>query len=110
MSKAAEALSLTSEKLLNLGIVDEIIPEPLGGCHYDPERMAATLKERLLVYLDRLAIVRPDDLLERRYQRFRELGVFSEKVIKLKQEEKPAEQPGDETAQDDNEAASVSDA
>jgi acetyl-CoA carboxylase carboxyl transferase subunit alpha len=110
MAKAAEALSLTSEKLLTHRIVDEIIPEPLGGCHYDPQRMAAVLKERLLVHLDRLALVRPDDLLERRYQRFRDLGVFSEKVIKLKQEEAPAAGPADETAQDDNEAASLSDA
>jgi len=90
MAKAAETMRLASEDLLKHHIVDEVLPEPLGGCHYDPERMAATLTERLLVQLDRLAIVKPDDLLDRRYQRFRELGVFSEKVIKLKQEEKPA--------------------
>jgi hypothetical protein len=76
--------------------------------------MAATLKERLLVHLDRLALVRPQDLLERRYQKFRELGVFSEKVIKLEQDEKPAapdeadeadeEKAGDEAAASSSEA------
>jgi acetyl-CoA carboxylase carboxyl transferase subunit alpha len=102
MAKAAATMKLTSEDLLKHHIVDEILPEPLGGCHYDAERMAATLKERLLVQLDRLSIVKPDDLLERRYQRFRELGVFSEKVIKLKAEEKPAP---DEHVEDDGASA-----
>jgi acetyl-CoA carboxylase carboxyl transferase subunit alpha len=83
MAEAAQALKLTSEDLVRNGIVDEVIPEPLGGCHYDPPRMAAMLKERLLVHLDRLAVVAPQDLLERRYQKFRGMGVFSEKVIRL---------------------------
>lgn len=114
MAEAATALKLTSEDLVANGIVDEVIPEPLGGGHYDPDRMAATLKERLLVHLDRLALVRPQDLLERRYQKFRELGVFSEKVIKLEQDEKPAapdeadeadeEKAGDEAAASSSEA------
>jgi len=111
MAKAAAALKLTSEDLLANGIVDEVIPEPLGGCHYDPQRMAATFKERLLVHLDRLALVRPQDLLERRYQKFREMGVFSEKVIKLKQDETPAEQEqADDEAKGDAPAASSSEA
>jgi len=92
MSIAAAALKLTSEDLQRHGIIDEIVPEPLGGGHYNPDRMAAVLKQRLLVHLDRLAVVKPDDLLERRYQKFRQLGVVSEKVIKLKQDEKPAKQ------------------
>jgi acetyl-CoA carboxylase carboxyl transferase subunit alpha len=117
MAKAAATLKLTSENLLATGIVDEVIPEPLGGCHYDPQRMAATLKERLLVHLDRLGVVRPDDLLERRYQRFRALGVYSDKVIKLdrgsdrKQDEKPAgQEEGTEANEGDTPAASSSDA
>jgi len=110
MSQAAAALKLTSEDLTRHGIIDEIIPEPLGGGHYDPERMAATLKERLLVYLDRLAVVKPDDLLERRYQKFRELGVVSEKVIKLKQEEKPAEPEETDAHVEEDPAASSSEA
>ena len=44
MAEAASALKLTSEDLLANGIVDEVIPEPLGGGHYDPDRMAGTLK------------------------------------------------------------------
>ncbi|MBN1916382.1 MAG: acetyl-CoA carboxylase carboxyltransferase subunit alpha [Verrucomicrobia bacterium] len=109
MAKAAATMKLASEDLLKQHIVDEILPEPLGGCHYDPEKMAAAIKERLIVHLDRLSIVRPDDLLDRRYQRFREIGVFSEKVIKLKQEEKPtADQLAD--ARDGGVAASSSEA
>jgi acetyl-CoA carboxylase carboxyl transferase subunit alpha len=111
MAKAATALKLTSEDLLATGIVDEVIPEPLGGCHYDPRRMAATLKERLLVHLDRLALVKPQDLLERRYRKFREMGVFSEKVIKLKQEETPpAAQEISEPAEGDTTEVSSSEA
>jgi acetyl-CoA carboxylase carboxyl transferase subunit alpha len=123
MAKAASALRLTSEDLLTNRIVDEVIPEPLGGCHYDPERMAATLKERLLVHLDRLAVVRPDDLLERRYQRFRTLGAYSDKVIKLdrrgdpdrqddlEQHEKPAgQEETPEASEGDTPAASSSEA
>jgi acetyl-CoA carboxylase carboxyl transferase subunit alpha len=109
MSKAAKALRLTSEDLLKLGIVDEVLPEPLGGAHYAPEQVAATLKQRLLVQLDRLSVVRPDDLLERRYQRFRDLGVFSDKVIKLKEQPAP-EQETTEAHDHDEPAASSSDA
>jgi acetyl-CoA carboxylase carboxyl transferase subunit alpha len=117
MAKAASALKLTSENLLANRIVDEVIPEPLGGCHYDPPRMAATLKERLAVHLDRLALVRPNDLLERRYQRFRALGVYSDKVIKLdrrgdlEQDEKRAGQEATaEAGEGDAPAASSSEA
>jgi acetyl-CoA carboxylase carboxyl transferase subunit alpha len=110
MAKAAATMKLTSEDLLKHRIVDEVLPEPLGGCHYDPEKMVATVKERLLVHLDRLAIVKPDDLLERRYQRFRELGVFSEKVIKLKAEDKPAPQDNADEHVDDASAVSSSEA
>jgi len=110
MAKAAQALRLTSEDLLKLGIVNEVMPEPLGGAHYDPEQVAATVKQRLIVHLDRLSVVRPDDLLERRYQRFRDLGVFSDKVIKLKQEEPAPEQETTEAQEPDEPAASSSDA
>ena len=123
MAKAASALKLTSEDLITTGIVDEVIPEPLGGCHYDPKQMAAMLKERLLVHLDRLGVVRPDDLLERRYQRFRALGVYSDKVIKLdrhgdldrrgdlEQGEKPAgQEESPEASEGDTPAASSSEA
>ena len=75
-NKAAEALKLTANDLLKAGLVDEIVPEPLGGAHTDLKAMAATLKQRLLGSLRELKLVPPDILLERRYAKFRAFGVF----------------------------------
>ena len=66
--QAAEAMGVTSTVLEELGIVDETIPEPLGGAHRDIDAMASKLKERLSAQLDRLSNEPIDDLLERRYQ------------------------------------------
>lgn len=71
---AAEAMGVTSTVLQELGIVDEIIPEPLGGAHRNVEQMARTLKERLCVQLDRLRGEDLDALLERRYSRLMSYG------------------------------------
>lgn len=76
--KAAEALRFTSRDLLELGVIDEVIPEPLGGAHRDHRKMAATLKASLLDALARLTPLPLDTLLDRRYQRFRRIGVFEE--------------------------------
>ena len=73
---AAEALGLTAKRLLEHGLVDKIIPEPLGGAHRDPAAMAATLKQAIkqeLSTLDRLATT---DLLEQRYRRLRSYGAY----------------------------------
>lgn len=78
--KAAHALRFTSRDLLELGVIDEMIPEPLGGAHRDHRRMAATLKGSLLTAIDRLVGLAPEELLERRYEKFRRIGVFEEKV------------------------------
>jgi acetyl-CoA carboxylase carboxyl transferase subunit alpha len=75
---AAEALKLTAQDLARLGIVDDIIPEPLGGAHRDHREMANTLKMYLLRYLRELRPLSADELLERRYQKFRRIGVFAE--------------------------------
>jgi acetyl-CoA carboxylase carboxyl transferase subunit alpha len=75
---AAEALRLTARHLSQLGVVDDVIPEPLGGAHRDPREMGKSLKTYLLRYLRELRAVPTADLLERRYQKFRSLGVFSE--------------------------------
>jgi acetyl-CoA carboxylase carboxyl transferase subunit alpha len=75
---AAEALQLTARDLFRLGVVDHIIPEPLGGAHRDHREMAKTLKTYLLRYLRELRSVPVDELLEQRYQKFRRLGVFDE--------------------------------
>ncbi len=74
--KAAEALKLTSRDLLKMGLVDEVVPEPLGGAHTDPAGMATTLKGRLGEHLRELRALSRDELLERRYRKFRAMGVF----------------------------------
>ncbi|GMG86886.1 acetyl-CoA carboxylase carboxyl transferase subunit alpha [Biformimicrobium ophioploci] len=71
---AAEAMGVTSSVLEELGIVDETIPEPLGGAHRDPDLMAERVKEKLVEQLDRLAQEPIDGLLERRYQRLMSYG------------------------------------
>src|SRR5690554_3322451 len=68
-SLAAEAMGVTSSVLEELGIVDETIPEPLGGAHRDLESTAATLKTTLSRQLEELASVPIEDLLERRFER-----------------------------------------
>lgn len=75
---AAQALKLTSKDLARLGIIDDIIPEPLGGAHRDHREMANTLKTYLLRYLRELRNVPSAELLEQRYQKFRRMGVFLE--------------------------------
>lgn len=74
--KAAEALKLTAKDLLKAGLVDEIVPEPLGGAHCDPKAMAATLKECLLRNLKELLKLPKDKLVDNRYDKFRAMGVF----------------------------------
>jgi len=75
---AAEALKLTATKLLDLGIVDEVLPEPLGGAHIDPEQTAQTLKQTFLKYLKDLKAKSHEELLNGRYDKFRKMGVYEE--------------------------------
>jgi acetyl-CoA carboxylase carboxyl transferase subunit alpha len=75
---AAEAMGITSERLHALGMIDEIIEEPLGGAHRDVDRMAETLKLALLAGLRDLDEFPIEDLLERRYRRLLGYGVFKE--------------------------------
>jgi len=76
--KAAEALKITANDLLALGLVDEIIPEPLGGAHHDPDTTAATFKAHLVKHLNELESLAPADRLKRRYEKFRAHGHFDE--------------------------------
>jgi len=76
MKDAAEALNLTADHLLELGLIDGVIPEPLGGAHKDFDRTAAALKEELAARLDELAAIEPDTLLDVRYRRYREVGRY----------------------------------
>ena len=73
-AEAAEAMGVTSDNLEKLGIVDQTIPEPMGGAHRDIETMASTLKAHLSEQLDELQAIPLDDLLERRYQRLMSYG------------------------------------
>ena len=73
---AAAALKLTARDLARLGVLDDIIPEPLGGAHRDHREMANTLKSYLLRYLRELKALSLEELLEQRYQKFRRIGVY----------------------------------
>jgi acetyl-CoA carboxylase carboxyl transferase subunit alpha len=76
--KAAEALKLNADTLEKLGIVDEVISEPFGGAHNNPEQTAATLKYALQKHLNDLRSLTPERLRETRYERYRHLGVYQE--------------------------------
>mgnify|MGYP000598557841 CR=1 FL=1 len=78
-ARAAEALRITASQLHELGLVDEIVPEPLGGAHNDPPAAAATLKAHLLRHLNELLALSAAERLQRRYAKFRSFGHFAEK-------------------------------
>lgn len=77
-SEAAEALGITSGRLYELGLVDSVIPEPLGGAHRDVDVMAATIKQSLSKSVDALASKSTDDLVEGRYKRLMSYGQFTD--------------------------------
>ena len=74
--EAANALKLTAKDLFEMGIVDEVIPEPLGAAHNSPKEMANTLKETIMRYLDELQEIPMDLLIENRYNKYRKIGRF----------------------------------
>lgn len=73
---AAEALKLTAQDALEFGVIDGIVPEPLGGAHRSVLDMSARLRQALVDALEALDGVPPEALLERRYQKFRTMGQF----------------------------------
>ena len=73
---AAEAMGITADRLTKLGLIDEVLREPLGGAHRDPVAMADTLKQSLLRHLDELCALSTDALLARRQERLRNQGVY----------------------------------
>jgi len=77
-AEAAEALKLTAQDLITLGVVDEIVSEPEGGAHRDPELAAANLQKALLQNLERLKAKSLKELMQQRYKKFRKLGKFTE--------------------------------
>ena len=76
--KAAEALHLTANDLKKLGIIDDVINEPLGGAHKDYEKAALLVKEAIVRSLDSLKGVSPEALKEQRYERFSNIAFYAE--------------------------------
>jgi len=76
--QAAEALKLTADDLLELQIIDRIVPEPLGGAHKDHKMMAVTLKNVLKEELENLVKVKPDKMLQNRIEKFGKMGAYTE--------------------------------
>lgn len=76
--QAAEALKMTSPDLKELGLVDDVIPEPPGGAHHDWEKAAESLKATVLQHLKALQKINTEKLLDQRYDKFRAFGVFEE--------------------------------
>ncbi|MDX1443417.1 MAG: acetyl-CoA carboxylase carboxyl transferase subunit alpha [Gammaproteobacteria bacterium] len=77
-SDAAEAMGVTSEKIKELGLIDQVLTEPLGGAHRDPEEMARGIKRMLLDSMVQLDKLSTDELLERRSQRLMSFGRFKD--------------------------------
>ncbi len=75
---AAEALKLTSEDLLSLSVIDRVIKEPHGGAHRDPKTMAAELKRVIYEELDYLQHFEPDKLVEKRRNKYMNMGYYIE--------------------------------
>ena len=75
---AAEAMGITSSRLLSLGLIDRVVEEPLGGAHRQPDEIARSLKQTVKTELDELMDLPVDDLLERRYARLMQYGEFKE--------------------------------
>ncbi len=74
--RAAEALRFTSRDLLRMGVIDDVIPEPVGGAHRDPHQMAGRLKIYLVRTLKELLEQPLETLVQQRYEKFRRMGVF----------------------------------
>src|SRR5919201_1998864 len=77
--RAAEALKITAQDLLNLGVIDEIIPEPPGGAHSDPDAAATALGDALERHLGQLRKLKVDKLLKRREEKYLSMGTLTEK-------------------------------
>jgi acetyl-CoA carboxylase carboxyl transferase subunit alpha len=77
---AAESLRLTARDLHRLGVIDEVVKEPLGGAHRDPREMVRSLKEAVTRHLREIETLPIEELLDRRYRKFRKMGEFLEEA------------------------------
>lgn len=75
---AAKALKLTAQELKKLGIIDGIIPEPLGGAHRNPKETASQIKKKILSSIKDLRALSSEELIDRRYNKYREIGFYKE--------------------------------
>jgi acetyl-CoA carboxylase carboxyl transferase subunit alpha len=75
---AADAMNLTADRLFKLKLVDEVLPEPIGGAHRDPQTTADRIKGALVKYLDELEQLSPEKLRTQRNARIDGFGVYSE--------------------------------
>jgi acetyl-CoA carboxylase carboxyl transferase subunit alpha len=76
--RAAEALKITATDLEELGIIDQILAEPLGGAHSEPTQAAETLKAAILTNLEELWRLSPQERRQQRYHKFRNMGIFTQ--------------------------------
>jgi acetyl-CoA carboxylase carboxyl transferase subunit alpha len=76
--RAADALKLTADDLLRLKVIDEIIPEPIGGAHTDPDQTGERLRAALIRHLTELRKVRPEKLVKRRAEKYAAMGAYVE--------------------------------
>src|SRR5690242_8910922 len=76
--RAAEALKITAEDLLRLGVIDEVIKEPVGGAHVDPDTTGEALREALIRHMTELRKIRPEKLIRRRAEKYAAMGAYTE--------------------------------
>lgn len=81
VKEASESLKLTAPELFELGLIDEVINEPLGGAHSDPREMIKIMEEHIEKHLIELSSIEINILMEKRYQKYRNIGFFTKKVI-----------------------------
>ncbi|MDR1195578.1 MAG: acetyl-CoA carboxylase carboxyltransferase subunit alpha [Endomicrobium sp.] len=92
--EAAKAMKITAGDLLNLKVIDEIIKEPLGGAHEDPEKTASNIKAVLNKYLKQYEDMTSKEIADDRYGKFRNMGIFSEPETVKKVKEKTKKPSG----------------
>ena len=86
--EAAAALTLSAPHLLELGVIDEVVPEPLGGAHKQPEKTAASLKESLLRHLGEVSAMSIEELLAARHKRYRTIGRY--RTLQTTEDDEPS--------------------
>ncbi len=87
--EVAELLKLSPPDLLEFGVIDEIVPEPRGGAHRNPQQTFDNTREVLIKYLDKFSAMTTEELQQKRYEKFRNIGSFQEKKNKRKKNSAP---------------------